>query len=731
MIETIKKLFAAPSETAVTTAPPLGETAVAYNSMYTKAGLRPYNPDSLVGRKGLRVYDEMLIDDQIKFCLALKTRGVIAPGWSIEPVSDSAQDVEIAEFVEYALNQMVGTVDTALHTVLSALKYGYSVTEINWKVYDGGPYAGRVGIDSLKGKRPHGFAFDVDEYGNLRPDGLLQTSLGRDEVRLPVDKFIIYSAQKEFSNHYGTSDLRSAYRAWWSKDNIIRFWNIYLERFGSPIAVGKYKTADPNAKNTLMTLLTNLQNKTSIVHKDMDFDISLLEASRRSTSDYETSLNFHDRAIGRSILIPDRVFMAGEVGAYSQSQTHFDVFLWALDSLRAELSETVMQEQLIWRLVDYNFPGVEEAPRFKFKPLTAAQRVSLATTFTEAVQKGAVKSSFEDENHIREILDFPELSEDAYAERKEQDAAALEAAKAVAPAPEEKKKEFAAAPRSTTTYERRVDFAQIEQEQDALEAKTVAAVREVLERQLEALIAFVSTKHRAGQLTPSFINTGLTLKYMGEVKTALTAMFEDAYKKAKKQSSQELGKTFALKAQQGIAVAPAAALDYFGAKADFVVRGIREPLITSTQKVLYNSLKTGEALPRTIKKLRDVYQPYLADGAVIIDGKQATAYRLETIVRTNMSEAYAEGRKAYAADTDGYVVGYQFSEILDDRTTEISLFVDGKVIPANHPALPQLTYPLHYNDRGMFVLVTKDDAPVNYMSEGDINKAISMAGDFA
>ena len=722
MLERIKS-YVKPSPQSVPT-PSMGEVAVSESAMYSLSGLRAYNPDTLAGRKGLSVYDDMLIDDQIKFCLALKKKGVVAPGWTIEPASDDPADIEVAEFVEYALNQMAGTVETALTGVLSALTYGYSVTEIVWNQYENGPYAGRVGISGLKSKRPHGFMFDVDQYGNLKPDGLLQTQLGAKEARLPVDKFLIYSYQQEFANHYGTSDLRSAYRPWWSKDNIIKFWNIYLERFGSPLAVGKYKTADPNAKTTLMNILSNLQNKTSIVHKDMDFDISLLEASRRSTSDYQTALDFHDRAIARSILIPDRVFTAGEVGAYSQSQTHFDVVLWALESLRAELSETVMQEQLIWRLVDYNFSNVEEAPRFKFNPLTAEQRVQLATTFADAVQKGAVRSTFADENHIRGILQFPEVDEDKYEADKAVEAEAAKQRAAYQPFKN-------LAQRTNTKYEKRVDFKAIDEELSTVETDTVARVREVLGRQLDALTSFVTLKHNAGQLTPSLINTGLSLKYMADVKAAFVAMFEDGYKSAKKQGSQELGKTFAIKARQGIAVTPQAALDYFGAKADFLVRGVREPLMTNTQRILYNSIKTGEALPRTVKKLKDVYNPFLADGSALVDGEQATAYRLETIVRTNLSEAYAEGRKAYADETDGYVVGYQFSEVLDDRTTEISRFVDGKVIPVDHPALPQLTYPLHFNDRGTFVYVTKDDLPVEFMSEAEINQAISMAGEFA
>ena len=168
------------------------------------------------------------------------------PGWTIKPASDDPADIEIAEFVEDALTNIKGTVSETLKEILSAMDYGYSISEIVWKLEELGDYAGKITIDQIKSKKPHFYRFDADEYGNLKPDGLLSNLfLGADTQRLPVDKFIIYSYQQEFSNHYGRSDLREAYRSWWSKDNIIKFWNIFLERFGSPLAVGKYMNANP------------------------------------------------------------------------------------------------------------------------------------------------------------------------------------------------------------------------------------------------------------------------------------------------------------------------------------------------------------------------------------------------------------------------------------------------------------------------------------------------------
>jgi phage gp29-like protein len=707
-------------------APPTGEIAITESALYTGVGFREYNPDVLIRRKGFKTYDEMRLDDAVKAALTLKKHAVLAPGWEIESASEDKEDREIVEYTRYVFDKMQGSLNDFLLQVMTALDYGYSITEIIWTVFDDGPYRGKVGIRALKAKKPHFYEFDTDDYSNLKPNGLIQTRLAlADEKPLPINKFIIYSYQKEFGNWYGMSDLRAAYRAWWSKDNIIKFWNIYLERFGSPLAVGKYKTNNPNSVTNLKTILEKLQSKTSITYRDGEFDISLLEPQRRSTADYKDALDFYNKSIARSILIPDRLMAAGETGAYSQAKIHFDIFLWIVSKLRQDIEEIVMEEQLIRRLVGWNFQDVKELPKFRFNPLTDDQKLELAKAFTDAVQKGAVLPTLDDENHLRRTLNFPE--KEVEEESGQQGGAGPQEGQEPDETGEGEKRSMALLQREPTRYEKTVDFAKINNALKDREQKTLDKLREILTKQRDALTAFINSKQINGKLTTKLINTGIDLKYIRDIKQAINDMFIKAYKQGINDSKSEIPKNF-IKAKQGIAVIPQKALDYFSAKTDFVVKGIKEPLVTATQGILLNALRTGEAVPKTIKKLQDAYLPYLAAGDIIIDKKQLTSYRLEAIVRTNMSEAYNYGRRAVGEDPDvkDFVIGYQFSEILDDRTVEISEFVDGKIIPVDHPSLPELTYPLHWNERGMFVFVTKDDLPVEFMSEGDIAKAISM-----
>ena len=65
-----------------------------------------------------------------------------------------------------------------------------------------------------------------------------------------------------------------------------------------------------------------------------------------------------------------------------------------------------MNEQLIKRLVQINYGNVP-LPKFSFNPMTDEQKLELNQLFVDAVAKGVVTATDEDQNSIRENLNFP------------------------------------------------------------------------------------------------------------------------------------------------------------------------------------------------------------------------------------------------------------------------------------------------------------------------------------
>lgn len=754
---------------------PMGEIAVSESALFLGSLFQAFNPDVLARRKGgLLIYDEMRRDDEVKSALTLKKHAILAPGWNIEPASDSNEDQRIAEFVEEAFDRMRGTIDKMLFKVMSSFDYGYSISEILFEEIEDGEFAGMVGLKAVKLKKPHFYNFAVDQFSNLLPDGVVQNILGGPKP-LPTNKFIIYSHNDEWSNWYGTSDLLAAYRAWWSKNNIIKFWSIYLERFGMPLLHGQYTTSDPNALTEFKKVLKNIQSKTSITSKKGEFEIELLEATRKGTSDYEKSLNFHNRSIARSLLIPDKLTTGSESGAggsLAQAEVHFDVFLWVIEAERKNLEGSVMEEQLIRRLVGFNFQDVKAVPKFKFNPLTDDQKVELSKAFSDAVQKGSVVATMKDSNHIRKTLSFDEVEEgdeplvkpgtpelddanikvpkkevkgkkglpgkgnnpDESGEGKKKEMKfesgtpkypvnSLEEAKALIKKLQ-KTKDFV--DRVKTRFEKNTSFGKIRKELNRQQERYVVSMKNILTRQRDKLTSFVATKMQRGEMNHTLIRTGINLKFLDELKKEIQGLYDGSFVTGQTDARKELPKLF--KSWDGLFIEPEDAINHLRTKADFDVAGIKEPLVRDTKNILIKSLQTGASIPTVTRQLQDAYRPYLESGNVIVDGKQIEAFRLEAIVRTAQSEAYNFGRRAVAEskDAEDFVLGYMYSEIIDDRTVEVSLFADGMTIRADDPFLASLSYPLHWNERGMFVFVTQDDVPIAWSDQEQLNQLAAM-----
>lgn len=381
--------------------PSMNETAEARGALSGLMSIQPYSPDDLLGSRGYSIYDRMQRDAQVQACLNIKKFALLARGWQVHPASDDPDDVKTADFVRFALEDMRGCILDVLYNALDALAKGFSVMEINYRMVDSGPWKGMVGLSSIKSKDPSTFTFDLDEYANIR---VLKRSMGDSGSLLP-EKFIIYSHLPRYESPYGTPDLRAAYKHWWSKDLLMRFMNLYLEKYGSPTAKGTYKRGTPRqSQEELLRILDKIQQETAIVIPD-DVNVELLEAHRGGEAGYLQALEFHDKQIAKAIL--HQTLMTDEgmrVGSFALAKVHLDVLKMCLMKLKRDMEETVMREQVIRRLVDYNF-GSKTCPAFTLGLLEDKDFTELAGAIVKLVS-GEVISP--DEPWVRQHLGLPE-----------------------------------------------------------------------------------------------------------------------------------------------------------------------------------------------------------------------------------------------------------------------------------------------------------------------------------
>lgn len=123
---------------------------------------------------------------------------------------------------------------------------------------------------------------------------------------------------------------------------------------------------------------------------------------------------------------------------------------------------------------------------------------------------------------------------------------------------------------------------------------------------------------------------------------------------------------------------------------------------------LLEHLKGGRTLGEIVDHIRKLLEPWIDDPTKIQPGCNDLlhANRLETIVRTESTWAYNQGRLATCDGAGDYIIGYHFSAIVDDRTTQICRTAAGLVFRKDDPRATKLVPPLNLNCRSLIVYMT-------------------------
>lgn len=340
------------------------ETAKAISAAMARQRELPMSGDRFVPGLGLQIYDRMQTDAQVRASLNLKKLGVLAAPWSIVPADGCDAARRIADFVRFSLSQMRGSVGGILWKSLDACAKGYAVLELNYELRNDEPYAGLLLLQEAKAKDPSLFGFQVDEFLNIRS---LQLNVpGELPVSLRRDKFVLYVYNAHYESPWGEPDLRAAYPHWFAKTALLRFWSVYLEKFGSPTVMGTYKRGlPPEAQDELLAALEKLQQETALVVPE-DVKVQLMNGLEHGAQGYLEAVEYHNAEIARSILGQTLTTDEGRrVGSLALGVVHFHVMLLQLQALRRELAEIVMTEQVIRPLVELNFQTTL-IPRFVF-----------------------------------------------------------------------------------------------------------------------------------------------------------------------------------------------------------------------------------------------------------------------------------------------------------------------------------------------------------------------------
>ena len=315
-------------------------------------GERLENPDTTLKSeakgKGLKLYDEVDRDAHAGSVLQTRYLAVTGKEWEMLPGEDTPRGKEIARTVAAALkgcNFLQATME-----LLQAILYGYFVAEVMWTTRDG-----KVVPAKLYAKHPRRFGFAIDRSPRLLTR---QNPITGEEI--PERKFVVFSYGSS-DNPYGKGLGQKLWWPVWFKKHGIKFWLIFLDKFGQPTPIGQYKPgASPEQKRTLLEAIEAIHTETGVTIPE-DMAINLLESSRSGRATYEGLCEYMDRQISKAVLGQTLTTEVGKSGSYAASQTHEEVRQDILEADAALFCECVNATLVRW-IVDYNFWGVDKYP---------------------------------------------------------------------------------------------------------------------------------------------------------------------------------------------------------------------------------------------------------------------------------------------------------------------------------------------------------------------------------
>ena len=300
------------------------------------------DPDEALRRAGIQRHRLRVVemDDEITAALDTRREALLGMPWRLEGGA-ARWRIELAA-------ELLPHMETLLCAAFAAVPYGYSVAEVVYR--NDGQRA--VGIASVSEKPMEWFVPQADGVSvtyrspNSGPSG--------DEAVDPR-KFLLTVRQGSARNPYGEALLSRAYWPWYFRQHGWQHWMRWLERFGTPLLVGK-TAADPAAfAESLVEALAG-----SAIAVGVGDEVTAVQPRAGATHFYDFDA-VYCRRIQKLVLGQTLTTDASSGGSYSAAKVADDV---RLDRRNADIrlvSATV--QRLVDALWQFN-ARAGEAPRF-------------------------------------------------------------------------------------------------------------------------------------------------------------------------------------------------------------------------------------------------------------------------------------------------------------------------------------------------------------------------------
>ena len=381
------------------------EIGVAGNTGFWGSPLTGEHLRLLEGAAGRAVYDQMRRSDhQVGAVLKAITLPIRQADYFMDPASDDALDVEIAETLQQALlHGMTHTWDDTLRHALLMLPFGFSVLE---KVYE---YRDGLQLPrKLAARMPQSVERWEYDKRRRRLTHLVQRDADGQEIKIPIEKLLVFTHDKEGDNWEGMSILRTAYKGWFLKDDLEKTnaimharWGAGVPFFRTPPAVARGSEEWNEGTKALEGLHAN---EKAYLQYPNTWEGGVLGKEGRGT-DVLGSIEYYDQAIAKAMLALHINLGTSKSGSRALGGTFVESFLMATQATADYVAE-VFSRFCVRELVDLNWGVRRRYPTFRVRRIHRADLREIGFL----VQSGALDADDSLQNTIRENLRMPPVA---------------------------------------------------------------------------------------------------------------------------------------------------------------------------------------------------------------------------------------------------------------------------------------------------------------------------------
>jgi len=663
----------------------------------------PWNPDDLYQKAGdYSIYEDMLNDDQVSANMQIKKDLVLGSGHEIMTEDDGHNDIKTD--LEIALNEDTEIpFEEQLEEVITSYDFGFSISE---KLFQKRP-DGTLSWKQFKTRHPNTWLIHIDDHGNIDKYEQQGTKINF----FPDEKSLMHVVNNSrFQNPFGTSDLRAAHAAWFAKRQIIRFYAIFSEKAASPIPVARFNANAPDSAVTkIFNIIKKFQTKTAITIPK-EIEVEFLEAKNNGEV-YVKGINLFNTFIGRALLIPDLLGFTGEQsnrgGSQALGREQLKLFFLHIARRRKQL-EFMVNKHVVKPLVVHNFGFIDSYPKFKLKPLDSEEIYTGAKLWLDATKSKLWKPNDEEINHLRNIANFPEGD----VEREEpkpiigQVPELDKDGNPMPPNPDDNlepekpddkvdnntdpnkvnnkgKKNFAKVfPEHIGDYYKKVDFALASNLMDVRVKKIENNARPIVNDIVDDLIDQIEKKKIIQKQDITRMDS-INIKFKKRLQLAYKKNFKELFKEAQMMARGEImRKDFAREPIPHDQFLEFLEKETFSAIGDWELE-----LTRGAKTAVLDAMKNGKPLSEVIE---------LIEGS-----REKSIVSVERWARTKTTEVFNRARKDFFEST-GVIQGYQYSAILDGRTTPYCAGLHNKQFKlGEEPPIPG-----HFNCRSLLIPIT-------------------------